>query len=631
MTQKLSKTTRKDPTHTKTLRESYRRDLVRLFASYRRDALLALKQATNPTAQILQDFSPELAKEYETIIASARVRAPTRDPDIVCIRAARALMAANIDLIRLDETLRALGDELVTKGNPVTRSHVIANHTAGTSFGTKHLNRIGVEAVIGSGPADWRVIDALKVRNLTALRGVTEEMNKQIIRELSDGIQLGESMPKLAAKISGRVDHIGKTRATMMARTETLNAFNQGAELRYAQAGVGTLEWLSAHDPPRVCEECLALDGTTFRVKSNHPRPPIHPNCRCTVVPVIGKPKIVSKEDSVRNLTDNISETRDSATVARKEFTAVRNWNAKWRDDIRTGVKLAPEQMHKVWTGKTATVADLKNMRLVLADAERREAHFLTRGELAMLGKWGKKKGFAGKIAKEVTLSGRLNRYDIELDDLLMELRAIKKGRHLGVDAAVKKYEKRVWNRPSEELYIIDRYGQKVYTASSSDRGVAGFADIVSEARGGILITNRMDGRLIMIEDYVRQAAKHNLAEVRMVATDKVYIIRRTKAWDEKYYSDVVRPTYLKEQRDLKKTLIAADKESRIDTEWFDQQVWKNTAAKCDRIEYDEARPAAIIKPKPKTAHEIAEGRSIRQKREEDRLKDLLRKIAGEP
>lgn len=238
---KLSKTTKRDPTQTKTLRESYRRDLMRLFRSYRRDALIALKRSEDQTT--------------------------------------RMMAAADIDLIRLDEVLRSLGAALVTKGIHITRDHVLQNYTAGTVFGTKQLNRIGIEAVIGVGPADWRAMDALKVRNLSALRGVTNEMNKQIIRELSDGISLGESMPKLAKRLTDRVDHIGMTRATTIARTETLHAFNQGAELRYAQAGIDTLEWLSAHDPPRVCEECLALDGTTFKIKSNHPRPPIHPNC----------------------------------------------------------------------------------------------------------------------------------------------------------------------------------------------------------------------------------------------------------------------------------------------------------------------------------------------------------------
>ena len=587
----LSRTTRKDPTHTKTLRESYRRDLVRLFRSYRRDALLALDQSRDTTS--------------------------------------RLLAAADIDLIRLDEVLRASGAELVTKGMPITRDHVLQNYTAGTGFGTKQLNRIGVEAVIGTGPADWRVMDALKVRNLSALRGVTEEMNKQIIRELSDGINLGESMPKLAKRITGRVDSIGIVRATAIARTETLHAFNQGAELRYAQAGIQTLEWLSAHDPPRVCEQCLALDKTTFRVKDSHPRPPIHVNCRCTVIPVLGKPPLKGKGDTVKGITDNINETRESATLARREFNTVRKWNAKWRDDIRMGMRVAPKDMIRAWTGKTPSFDELAQWRRTFGAAERAKEHFITKGELALLGKWGKKMGFSDKAIKEIALSGRLNKYDIELDDLLMELRAIKGGRHLGIDAAIKKYEKRIYDRPGEELYIVDKNGQRIFYNSSTEAGLSGFADIRGAASNGIMLMNQADGKVVMIEDYLRYAASSNLAEVRMVAGDKVYIIRRTGKWDQAYYEDVVSPTMHKVKRDLNAALIAADKESRVGTGWYDLQVWKRTAAQCDEIEYDEAIPSSLIKAKPKTAHEIAEERAIRQRREEERLKDILRKIAG--
>ena len=191
-----------------------------------------------------------------------------------------------IDIIAVDITLRQLGVQLVTSGVGITADYARKSYQSGTTYGTFTLKRIGVEAVIGDGPADWRVIDALKVRNLSALRGITDEMNKQIIKELTDGVQLGESIPKLAKRLTGRVDKIGKTRATMMARTETINAFTQGAELRYAQAGIKTLEWLTAHDD-RTCDDCLELDGKRFSIKSAHVRPPLHPRCRCAILPVI--------------------------------------------------------------------------------------------------------------------------------------------------------------------------------------------------------------------------------------------------------------------------------------------------------------------------------------------------------
>ena len=183
-----------------------------------------------------------------------------------------------IDIIAVDVALRQLGVQLITSGADITADYARKSYKSGTTYGTLTLKRIGVEAVIGDGPADWRVIDALKVRNLSALRGITDEMNKQIIKELTGGVQLGESIPKLAKRLTGRVDKIGKTRATMMARTETINAFTQGAELRYAQAGIKTLEWLTAHDD-RTCQDCLELDGKRFSIKSAHVRPPLHPNC----------------------------------------------------------------------------------------------------------------------------------------------------------------------------------------------------------------------------------------------------------------------------------------------------------------------------------------------------------------
>lgn len=250
---KLSKTIRKNPTQTTTLQNEYARALRRLFITYRKSAIEAFYE--------LVDTRAELSTISE-------------------------LAAADVDIITLDKTLRQLGVQLVTSGQEITEQQSLKSYTSGTKFGSMALKRVGVEAVIGVGPADWRVIDALKVRNLSALRGITDEMNKQIVRELTDGINLGESIPKLRNRLAGRIDHIGKTRATVMARTETIEAFSRGTELRYAQAGIKEMEWLTAQDE-RVCEFCGPLDGDVFSIKSNHPRPPLHPQCRCALLPVV--------------------------------------------------------------------------------------------------------------------------------------------------------------------------------------------------------------------------------------------------------------------------------------------------------------------------------------------------------
>lgn len=159
----------------------------------------------------------------------------------------------------------------------------------GMTFGDMTLLRTGIEMPLGTGTADWRVLDALKVRNLSSLKGITDEMGKQIIHTLSEGISQGESVVKLTKRIQDRCDHIGKARARTMAHTETMHAANQGAKVRYEQAGTTTGEWLTAHDS-KTCPECAALDGRQAPIGKGIPGvgwPPLHPRCRCTFIPVV--------------------------------------------------------------------------------------------------------------------------------------------------------------------------------------------------------------------------------------------------------------------------------------------------------------------------------------------------------
>ena len=104
-----------------------------------------------------------------------------------------------------------------------------------------------------------------------------------------------------------------KVQATMLARTGTIWAMNEGAVQRYANAGVTSYTWLVSKDD-LTCPWCLEMDGRTVRTGDSFwgrgsefgvqvPRsgggtvqrslrlpgdvkhPPLHPNCRCTLVP----------------------------------------------------------------------------------------------------------------------------------------------------------------------------------------------------------------------------------------------------------------------------------------------------------------------------------------------------------
>lgn len=132
-------------------------------------------------------------------------------------------------------------------------------------------------------------LELLFVRNFEALDGITSDVSKEMSRVLTDSLSEGVNPNVAAQRLTDRVDSIGKTRATTLARTEILKSHNEAALTRYEQilgddAEVEIeAEILTAEDQ-RVCDVCEPKHGTTMSIKeARSSGPPYHPNCRCTV------------------------------------------------------------------------------------------------------------------------------------------------------------------------------------------------------------------------------------------------------------------------------------------------------------------------------------------------------------
>jgi len=76
----------------------------------------------------------------------------------------------------------------------------------------------------------------------------------------------------------------GKTRAEMIASTETTRLYAEGNSIAYRAAGVTQLEWRTAQDE-RVCPICGPLHKEKFPIDGD--KPPAHCRCRCWIVPVV--------------------------------------------------------------------------------------------------------------------------------------------------------------------------------------------------------------------------------------------------------------------------------------------------------------------------------------------------------
>lgn len=140
---------------------------------------------------------------------------------------------------------------------------------------------------------------------ITMIDDTTREKIKLV---LAEGFGAGESIDDLSKRVEGVFETATTSRADMIARTESIRAANSATVEAYRQSDVvEAKEWLTEMDN-RTCPVCESLDGKTIDLDGNFfnegdtvtvgetqvsvggvdvPEPPLHPDCRCTTIPVI--------------------------------------------------------------------------------------------------------------------------------------------------------------------------------------------------------------------------------------------------------------------------------------------------------------------------------------------------------
>lgn len=145
----------------------------------------------------------------------------------------------------------------------------------------------------------------------TAVLGI-KNMNKttksSLRATLQDAVKEGLGPEDTARHIKNLFADASSIRAIRIARTETLKALNAGTLEAYKQSGVVVgKEWFTAEDE-KVCEWCGPMDGRVQSLDDEFfdkgtsfvgtqggvikfdfdsiDTPPLHPNCRCTLIPI---------------------------------------------------------------------------------------------------------------------------------------------------------------------------------------------------------------------------------------------------------------------------------------------------------------------------------------------------------
>lgn len=260
-----------EPTTTATLRDRYEADLYKRFRRVKgllretvaeHDALRLTNTSTLAVARRDFEFDDDAAKE-----------------------------AAFMEWLRGaldDEVLEPIPQTEVIAGSHYTAQYIRASSQKGAEYAARQLRKEGIEITEEEIARSFRQgahrdkLRTLYRRNYAALDGITDELDRQISRELSEGVGRGESPRTMARTLNERADKIGITRARTLARTEIMNAHHTHTQVRYEEAGVEEFDVIP-FEPCELCQDLVA----------NNPHPvseitsllPRHPRCVCAPVP----------------------------------------------------------------------------------------------------------------------------------------------------------------------------------------------------------------------------------------------------------------------------------------------------------------------------------------------------------
>lgn len=219
-----------------------------------------------------------LADRMERVVLKQAERRASLDLDTRDVLTRAQVDAIFDEVFWRQETEDALGGTVVQ-----------AAYDAGAAYAAAGLG-------IGFDVFDPQVTAAMRGRAQVLAAQVTETTRAALdLALLEPGVEAGESIPKLSARLSAVFDDLRGNRATVIARTETVGGFNQAGHIAATASGVtSTKVWMAAGDR-RVRDTHRALDGTRIPLKERftngceYPGDPAGPSnetiqCRCVLL-----------------------------------------------------------------------------------------------------------------------------------------------------------------------------------------------------------------------------------------------------------------------------------------------------------------------------------------------------------
>jgi HK97 family phage portal protein len=191
-----------------------------------------------------------------------------------------------------------------------TASAVKPGITAATVAGAKQgSNKVGITVT------DFidrpTVQDAISNHSFNFAKTIGKDGADQLKAAMAEGIELGESIPQLKTRIGNIFEDWKDYRGERIARTESARASMLGVEQQWKETGVVSAKvWDASGDACPFCldmhgkqiglgesfwtvegpDQVVEFDGRNIKLAHNYENvqaPPLHPNCRCDMQPVL--------------------------------------------------------------------------------------------------------------------------------------------------------------------------------------------------------------------------------------------------------------------------------------------------------------------------------------------------------
>lgn len=179
--------------------------------------------------------------------------------------------------------------------------------------------KAAIRPFISSGIHDGMSVSSI-ARDLKGIVGLTERQGLAVLNRKRQLQERGFHGAKLKRQVSLYTQRLKRYRHETIIRTELARAQNIGYTQGLDSLGIKEVEFeVAAGCCPDQCEP---LDGTKYPIKLSGDIIPVHPNCRCCMLPVIGKETIkkpgkVNSQSQIDELLGKLLATTDRGEAKR--------------------------------------------------------------------------------------------------------------------------------------------------------------------------------------------------------------------------------------------------------------------------------------------------------------------------